>query len=284
MYYKINFWKGRLGNNINQIIHIIIVAKLDNKNIKLKKHEFFDYCHIILFKKLINNKNIMIQDRKNQFASLIDINIKDFDPILLKKIQNLHKLQNLSNIIDIKFIKKKLQKLFYIKKYKKYNNKTLIIYIRSGDLFPDSYKQTVHPKYISAPYYYYEYILNKYQNNYKDFILVSEDNRNPVIKLLLKKYPYIKWTPNTLEDDLKIILGASDIVSCIGTFIQALSWVSKNMTKVYLPSYVCKKKYYPELEIEKIDLYDFKEKIGSWKNTKDQHNLLLNFIPNKLLS
>ena len=109
-----------------------------------------------------------------------------------------------------------------------YNETTLIIYIRSGDLFN---KSNVHPKYISAPYYFYKKILEKYKNTYKKYILVAEDTINPVIKKLLKEYPNIEYKKNNLEDDIKIILGASHIISSIGTFIRGFSWISNNMKK-----------------------------------------------------
>lgn len=87
------------------------------------------------------------------------------------------------------------------------------------------------------------------------------------------------WNKNSLHEDLKIVLGACHIVSCVGTFIQSLSWLNPNMKKVYLPSFVQNKYYYPELKFKYIDLPNFKEKMGKWKNTEDQHKLLLNYIP-----
>ena len=75
MYYKITYWKGRLGNNICQIIHIIIAAKLNNVNIIIPNHDFFDCSHIILFKKL-NNENIIIKDKQNQIVITLD-NIRE---------------------------------------------------------------------------------------------------------------------------------------------------------------------------------------------------------------
>jgi len=272
MYLEIKCWNGRLGNNIEQLKNIIITSNYNKINIIIPTHKYFNKKKIILFD-ILNNENKISYDKKN-FMSLDTIKIEQKKGFEIQKIK-------ITKTYNISVIKKNIEDLFINLNINKYNDKTLIIYIRSGDLFPESDEQKVHKGYISAPYYYYEYILNKYKNNYKDFILVAEDNRNPVIKKLLKNHSYIKWTQNTLDDDLKIILGAYDIVSCIGTFIQSLSWVSKNMKKVYLPSYVRKKNYYPELEIEKIDLYDFKEKIGPWKNTKEQHNLLLNFVPIK---
>lgn len=166
---------------------------------------------------------------------------------------------------------------FKIKCIDLYNENTLIIYIRSGDLFN---KSDVHPKYISAPYYFYKKILTKYKNNYNRYILVAEDTNNPIIKKLLNEYPNIEYKKNNLEDDIKIILGASHIISSIGTFIRGFSWISRNMKKVYLPSYVRTINYYNEIEFEKIDLPNYKQHMNPWLNNEKQNKLLINYKPN----
>lgn len=265
MYLIIKGWKGRLGNNILQLIHSLTYANYYKLNLIIKKHKYFKKEKIILFSDNIENK--FLYDENNDFTNR-NVKITGFknSDILFE------------NIVNKKFIRKQLLNIFKIKikKDQYYNDKTLIIYIRSGDIF----NERIHPKYISAPYYYYDYILQKYKEKYNNYILVAENLDNPVIKKILKKHPYIIWNKNNLKDDLKIVLGSSHIVSCIGTFISSLSWIATNMKKVYLPSFVTKKNYYSKLEFEKIELSEFKEKIGKWKNTKEQHELLLNYKPN----
>ena len=267
MFLVIENWKGRLGNNINQIINLLVYANYLKMNVKIKKlRNFINKKKIIYYPKKIEKKYLF--DENNNFLCS---NVK---------INNIEYNFNIKEITFYESIRNELLNIFSIKRKDIINfpQKTLIIYIRSGDLFPQTQKK-VHSKYISAPYYYYDYILKKYKNKYRKYILVAEDNNNPVIKKLLKNYPNIKWNKNTLIEDLKIILGSCHIVSCVGTFIKSLSWLNTNMKKIYLPSFVGKKYYYPDLKIEKIELPGFQEKIGNWKNTDEQKELLLNYSP-----
>ena len=268
MYVKIKGKKGRLGNIIIQIINAIIYAKVYEMNFRFDlKKNFLKKKDIILFPNKKEDK--YYYDKKTDFRNLNFVkNGKQYDT-------------NYRKIKFYEFIRQELMDIFTIKRSSIVNlpKKTLIIYIRSGDLFPLTGNK-VHPAYISAPYYYYDYILKKYKNKYNKYILVAEDDNNPVIKKLLKNYPNILWKKNDLLTDLKIILGASHIVSCVGTFISSLSWINPNMRKIYLPCFVGKRRYYPKLEFEKIELPNFKKKMGKWSNSEKQKKLLIDYKPN----
>ena len=269
MYLKIKWWKGRLGNNILQLINALVYTKYYKMNLIINPHEYFNKTEILL--------NPDKKEKKYFYDTQTDFTDKNKIKINYKE----HTL-DINEIFSYKFVREQLLNIFYIQeKITYFDEKTLIIYIRSGDLFPLN-NTSVHGSYISAPYYYYDYIIKKYKEHYNKYILVAEDTNNPVIKKLLNNYPNIIWTKNTLTQDLKIILGASHIVSCVGTFIKSLSWVNTNMKKVYLPSFVGKKDYYPRLEFEKIELEDFINKIGKWQNTDIQNKLLINYHPNNL--
>ena len=267
MYIKIKGKKGRLGNNIIQIINALIYAKVFEMNFRFDLVDnFLKKKDIILFSNKKEDK--YYYDKKTDFTNLNFVkDEKQYD-------------MNYKKIKFYEFIRQELMDIFTIKRSSIINlpQKILTIYIRSGDIFPLKAKK-VHRAYISAPYYYYDYILKKYKNKYNKYILVAEDDNNPVIKKLLKNYPNILWKKNNLITDLKIVLSACHIVSCVGTFISSLSWINPNMKKVYLPCFVGRKKYYPKLKFEKVELPNFKEKMGNWKNTPDQHKLLLNYRP-----
>ena len=272
MYLKIKWWKGRLGNNILQLIYALNYAKYYKMNLSMEYHEYFTTKEIILFPE--KTDKIYYYDTETDFTNKnkIKINYKETTLDINQIFSHKFTRENLLNIFNIDF-----NGINY------FDDNTLIIYIRSGDLFPLD-NTSVHGSYISAPYYYYDYILKKYKNKYTKYILVAEDTNNPVIKKLLHNYPNIIWKKNTLTQDLKIVLGASHIVSCVGTFIKSLSWLNPNMKKVYLPSFVGKKDYYPRLEFEKIELEDFINKIGKWENTDIQKKILINYHFNKTIN
>ena len=270
MYLKIKWWKGRLGNNILQLIYALNYAKYYKINLSMEPHEYFKKTEIILYPE--KTDKIYYYDNETDFTNKNKIKINYKETTL-----------DINQIFSHKFTREHLLNIFNIdlNNINYFDKNTLIIYIRSGDLFPLD-NTPVHGSYISAPYYYYDYILKKYKQHYNKYILVAEDTNNPIIKKLLHDYPNIIWKKNSLYEDLKIVLGSCHIVSCVGTFIKSLSWLNPNMKKVYLPSFVGKKDYYPRLEFEKIELKDFTNQIGKWKNTYIQKKLLINYNPYNL--
>ena len=59
-------------------------------------------------------------------------------------------------------------------------------------------------------------------------IIVSEDKKNPVVEKLLKLYKNSEYNKNSLTKDIKIILGATNIVYSVGTFIPSILLMSNN--------------------------------------------------------
>ena len=182
MYLKIKWWKGRLGNNILQLIYALNYAKYYKMNLSMEYHEYFTTKEIILFPE--KTDKIYYYDTETDFTNKnkIKINYKETTLDINQIFSHKFTRENLLNIFNIDF-----NGINY------FDDNTLIIYIRSGDLFPLD-NTSVHGSYISAPYYYYDYILKKYKNKYTKYILVAEDTNNPVIKKLLHNYPL----PNSL--------------------------------------------------------------------------------------
>ena len=63
MSFKINIWKGRLGNNINQVINALFYCIYMNTNLIIPKHKYFKNTIIIINNKF-KNENIYC-DKKN---------------------------------------------------------------------------------------------------------------------------------------------------------------------------------------------------------------------------
>lgn len=282
-------WKGRLGNNINQVKNALLYAYLLKVNLIIPSHPYFNKTEIKLFDKK-NTEIIIDKNKSNQFNNLFKVKLNIEDKTILKKIGvdyisiNKKYSYKIKNIIkSLFYINRDITNKFnedLIKNNIIINEKTLVIYMRSGDLFPDDINKEVHQSYISNPFYFYKYIIDKYKDYYKNYILVCEDLNNPVAKKLLQEYQFIKWSKNNLEKDLLIILSAYDITTCSGTFIKSLSFVSKKINKIYYPSFIGKRYYYPHCEFEKIQLPNFKEKMGKWFNSSEQRKLLIDYIPN----
>jgi hypothetical protein len=237
-------WYGRLGNNIIQICNAIHIALYYKEQIQLPPHTFF-------------NTNIIKEYFKNNNNKLkIENNISN--------LYHRHLLKDIPNEvfeINIEKVHNLLKKAFIIKQneFKKIDENDIIIHIRSGDVFSNN----PHGGYTPPPLAYYTNILDN--NKFNKIIIVCEDKINPVIDKLLKIYPNSVYNKNSLKDDIKIILGATTIISSVGTFIPSLKLLSDNIKKIYSTS------LYSE-ELKNYYLYN-----SPWKNTKFQRDLILNY-------
>ena len=163
-----------------------------------------------------------------------------------------------------------LNDIFIFKNIPPLGNNDLVIHIRSGDIFRGT---GAHIGYLSPPLSYFKNIIE--QNNYDNIYLVAEDTVNPCINRLLELYPRIIFKIQTLEQDIKLILAATNIVISIGTFIPELLNLSNNIKNIYRPSYVyCNK---PDCKIHITDLNEYKKSMLPWKNTPKQHEIMVNY-------
>jgi hypothetical protein len=111
---------------------------------------------------------------------------------------------------------------------------TLVMHIRSGDIFieggypPGYYRQ--------PPACFYENIIN--QDLYKRYLILSEDEGNPVIKYLMGKYPRIEYYSSTPVNDFRILSCAKYVAISCSTFSYASILLNKNLITYYSGGWV----------------------------------------------
>ena len=238
------YWYGRLGNNIIQLSNIIDIALFYKHDIEFKeKHKFFDLKIIEKYFYKYKNDKIL----KNNF--------------------NFHNNENFiipSHVIKENYkVKINLMKqAFIIKDHEinKLNENDIVIHIRSGDIFTE---KKPHPMYIPPPLAYYVNILNK--KTYKKIIIVCEDDINPVVNKLLELYKNAVHSKNTLNEDIKLILGGTNIISSVGTFVNSLLMFSNNVKNHY------------EIKNYHNELKEYYLLIKRWNNSKQQNNYILSY-------
>ena len=91
----------------------------------------------------------------------------------------------------------------------------LAMYIRSGDIF--SVLKNSIKSYAQPPLCFYENILNNFK--FKKVNIISENNLNPVIIILLKKYSYIKFNKHDIKYDISYLANSFNIVSAKSSFL-----------------------------------------------------------------
>jgi len=204
-----NKWFGRLGNNIIQISNVIHIAIAYKHNIKFNvKHKFFDFSVIEKYFNKYNNKKI-IEDN--------DLYFFDRDKRYKFPFSNDIFTQNIEEKNQI------LQAAFLINNINKLNENDLVIHVRSGDMFSSN----PHPRYVPPPLSYYTKEIDKYK--YEKIHIICEDTKNPVVNELLKLYKNTIYEKNTLKQDIRLILGATNIVFSVGTFVPSLMMLSNNV-------------------------------------------------------
>lgn len=243
-----NSWYGRLGNNIIQLKNAIQIAFYYKHKIWFRcSHNFFD---VGLIEKYFSN-NVNNQPITDEYNFFDRSKIKHISPKVFQ-----HNNKEAINLLKHAFIIKD-------KDINILNDDDVVIHIRSGDLF----SSRPHPGYVPPPLSYYTNILNNIK--YDKIIIVCEDKLNPVVDKLLKLYVHIIHNVNCLKDDIKIILGAKNIISSVGTFIPSLTMLSSNILKEY------------NTLLYKKELQQYYICNKPWKNTKIQRDNIMNYQINQ---
>ena len=249
----LNGWYGFLGNNIIQLSNIIHIAIIHKHNIIFNvKHKLFDLSIIERYFSKYNNSK-KLSDRYNFFYK--------------------NKLPYSNNIFEqnIDERNKLLQNAFLIKNVTKLPENDLVIHIRSGDIFSSN----PHPEYVPPPLSYYINeidIFNKINKcNNRKIHIISQDTVNPVVNELLKLYKNSVYQKNTLETDIRVILGATNIIFSIGTFVPSLIRLSDNIEYIY-----------GSKSSRNVDeMKEYYKIMHPWKNTKVQRDYILNYKYNQ---
>ena len=238
-------WYGRLGNNIIQLSNILDIAILYKHNILFYKMKstFFDLDIISKYFSKFDNETIL-RNKYGFFYKNRNPYSKEISELTDKEKEKL--LQEKSKI---------LKDAFKIKDVDKLDENHLVIYIRSGDIFT----RNPHSYYIPPPLSYYTKYIDK--GKYEKIIIVSEDNNNPVVNKLLELYDNSIWEINKLEKDIKILLGATNIIQSVGTMVPSLMLLSDNI-KIYYTT-------------DDENLEEYYKVMKPWKFTNEQKEFMM---------
>ena len=159
----------------------------------------------------------------------------------------------------------------------------LYIHIRSGDIFVRS----INSFYAQPPLCFYEKIITNYK--FRKIFIVSENKNNPVIDLLLFKYPRIQYVHNDdLRVDISYLLNAFNLVSSTSSFSTALVNLSKNLKILFEYDIILEsekklffhydyqkyEKKYIRIQMKPSDNY--KSKMLPWNSTEKQKHAMIN--------
>ena len=160
----------------------------------------------------------------------------------------------------------------------------LVIHVRSGDVFDDN---DVHEKYGQPPLAFYKKVLSIEKPI--RLHLVYENRQNPVIEQIVKHasvlcIPCLEHA-SRLEDDIAFLLKARVVAVGRGTFMPGITAISSNIERVYY--FESGYDTWGKSDIDVIRVRDkkgdyIKEVLRSWRNTKEQRELMVEYSENNL--
>ena len=239
-------WYGRLGNNLTQLVNAIYFAKKNNhificKDVEYPKHalgmlEVYDG----LLKYIDNTPTLESAFIKKFMLSFSDKKLDELNyiPLISDYFYDNNNL-TVPNIIISNgerrnILKEYILPNFNYKKDDTITKDTLVIHIRSGDIFNTG----THSFYVQPPFSFYYKIIQ--ENNYSNIVIITEkDRRNPSIQMILDNFDNVTIKTSNLEEDINIILSTENFVcNSQGTFGFYLALMSSNIKNLFISYFI----------------------------------------------
>ena len=251
-----------------QLLNAINIAIFYNYNVILPKSKYFNTTYICINDKTNVMQRLSFWGRK--WGCFKNYNITNPDEFfnLENKIKNIDKKVfdlNKDETVEI------IRNFFVIKNTPPLNINDLVIHIRSGDVFI----KNPNGRYIMPPLSYYADIIDN--NNFDEIYLIAEDTKNPCVNGLLKLYPKIRFKLQSLDEDIKLILGATNLAMSNGTMTSALLIFSTNIKNLYKASYSHKNRFLDKIKLFETELDEYEKYMTPWKNTPEQLNIMMTY-------
>jgi hypothetical protein len=261
---SIDHWCGRFGNNIQQLVNGIYYSQENELTFISPDND------------LINPFTVSFGD------GIAQSNIYFFHVNSVTKQGN----ANFScNVSELKKSRREIGKYIFpnlkvnFNNIKKMDNNTIVIHIRSGDIFTrKNYYCPVVSRYIQNPLKYYTDIIK----NFDRCIILTEDYMNPVTSEL-EKLPNVEVKITSLKETIEIMLSATNLASSgISSFPVACAILSENIENMYTSNiYLDEILNHTDLNginvhITNID-FDRYMKNDEWLNNDEQLKLMLEY-------
>lgn len=210
--YSISYYFSRFGNNLQQISVGILFSETVKGNFYIKNHKYVEDFTIIN-----NNFSNKFKIFKKHYRFFYFKEKQDFPNKILTEQFVIDNLQNI-------FQKKLYNNIGFLKEFP-VDEDTLILHIRSGDIFTKPIKT-----YYQNPINYYTQIIKEYK---KVILVTSHEKNNPIFKVL-SKMKKITVQSASLEEDFNLLVNAKNLAtSGVGTFPIAAALLSQNLKNIY---------------------------------------------------
>jgi len=254
---SVSHWHGRLGNNIQQCAVGTMAAELLQNSFESIDHEIIS-----------NEKEIFGNGSQ-------DLTSKWFyweGPYQETNIPVDYIYKNMRRICR-DHISKRIQ----VPDYEQISDDTIVIHIRSGDIF-DQIHLDGH-QYTPNPLHYYLTLIETFS---RAIIVTEPDNNNPIVEIL-RQHEKVTVQSKSVAEDFATLLAAKHIASSgVGTFCVAAALCSKNIENFYCTDLMLTEHLNysmlvgTDVNVSVMELKDY-IKTGEWKNTEDQRKFILEY-------
>ncbi len=254
----VSHWYGRLGNNIQQICNGILHSQINGDGFSSPHHE--------LMEQIVLNPEGKTMLKPNRFFHYNTQN-KDFDIPIDYLYENIGKVAKQYIVPSFKF------SIDY-----PFDDDTLVIHIRSGDIF--AHEHNPPHDYVPNPLCYYLNLIEEYD---KIIVVTESDNHNPIIDEL-KKIEKVIIQSKSVGEDFATLMRAKNLASSgTGTFAVAAAICSSNLKNFYCTDLYLDEHLNPEMlmKCEGIKVYMMELKnyiqLKNWKNDEEQRKFILEY-------
>ena len=272
MTYSVSHWSGRVGNNIQQTANAIMLAEATkNTFTQSLDHEILDKFSI----KFGENQDSGT-GRFYTWEPIVNCGNKTLDGGNEIGVGKDHVYSNMRRIC-----KEYIYPHLKVPELEPFDDDTLVIHIRGGDIIAHEYPVDAPHNYVQNPLSYYLALIEDFENV---IIVAEKENNNPVVPEL-RKIDRLKFQSLSIAEDYATLLAAKNLATGgVGTFAVSAALCSKNIknlyaSNVYLTEHLnCSMLYGTDVTVYEVELQGYIPVYPcSWLNDSEQRKLMLEY-------
>lgn len=256
MIHTIPGWYGRFGNNIQQICNCILYATLQNESFSTPDHEWvYPIRSTQCFGSMTSNRFFFYNTQHKDFNIDVDY-----------LYANIGKIAKQYVVPALKF-----------SVHEPFDEDTLVIHIRSGDIF--AHEHNPPHDYAPNPLCYYLSLIVRYN---RVIVVTEPDNYNPIVDVL-RSCENVTIQSTSVAEDFATLLRAKNLAtSGTGTFAVAAALCSSNLKKFHCSNLYLTEHLNPEMVVAAgvdVEMVRFDNYIQQkqWINNQQQRKFILEY-------
>lgn len=290
-------WHGRLGNNMIQIAHAEMLSQRLEAPLSFPQHPFLPVEAIGAIHAANNHhrNNIGVATPKVLLRDLLSPSQARprWGRFLLRCFYFRYDTWPLMpTLADYRrILRAKILPLLPYRKDTSITEDTLVIHMRSGDIF----SERPHPGLLPPPLSFYLEVIETF--GFWKILIVAEDTENLCVDRLRHLIPNVKVQSASLAEDINVMLNAKNLISSGSSLSLSIAFASPNIRKLFVPQFKVRRRYWRTLfwphlfrqvfmqnqsvEPRRLD-FDWLPfaienyiSVGGWKNSPSQRRLMI---------